>query len=119
MKVYSRQSLKDKFSNFLSATQNFCVTICLFCIMKHINEAYYGRIIPQLFCYKRGPHAKNSKKVLPNHFLLHIFAINKLLNIIFFMEIKYFVEKKKPRFLFFGCFAVCCKRVNAIAKGIL
>ena len=78
MKVYSRQSLKDKFSNFLSVTQNFCVTICLFCIMKHINEAYYGRIIPQLFCYKRGPHAKNSKKVLPNHFLLHIFAINLL-----------------------------------------
>ena len=56
------------FSNFLSVTQNFCVTICLFCIMKHINEAYYGRIIPQLFCYKRGPHAKNSKKVLPNQF---------------------------------------------------
>ena len=35
------------------------------------------------------------------------------------MEIKYDVEKKKPRFLFWGCFAVCCKRVNAIAKGIL
>ena len=63
-----RQSLKDKFSNFLSVTQNFCVTICLFCIMKHINESYYGRIIPQLFCYKRGPYAKNSKKVLPNQF---------------------------------------------------
>ena len=56
------------FSNSLSVTQNFCVTICLFCIMKHINEAYYGRIIPQLFCYKRGPHAKNSPKVLPNQF---------------------------------------------------
>lgn len=35
------------------------------------------------------------------------------------MEFTYDVEKKKPRLLYWGCFAVCCKRVNAIAKGIL
>ena len=35
------------------------------------------------------------------------------------MEIKYDVEKKKPRFLFWGCFAVCCKHVNTISMGIL
>jgi hypothetical protein len=46
--------------------------------MKHINEAYYGRIIPQLFCYKRGPHTKNSKKSFAESFLLHIFATDLL-----------------------------------------
>lgn len=36
------------------------------------NEAYYGRIIPQLFCYKRGPHAKTLKKFCRIIFIAYI-----------------------------------------------
>lgn len=35
------------------------------------------------------------------------------------MDINYFVEKKEPKKLSYGCFAVCCKRVNARSHGIL
>ena len=35
------------------------------------------------------------------------------------MEINYQVKKKEDKRLFFGCFARCCKRVNAGAQGIL
>ena len=35
------------------------------------------------------------------------------------MEINYRVEKKEDKRLFYGCFAVCCKKVNAYSRGIL
>ena len=35
------------------------------------------------------------------------------------MEIIYYVEKKKDKRLFYGCFAVCCKKTHTGSKGIL
>ena len=35
------------------------------------------------------------------------------------MEIKFRVEKKQDKRLFYGCYAVCCKKTNTGSKGIL